>query len=110
MASGDPRKQQRPDGREAPDPAQQMVEAFPPAVSCVATSVACEVVEFPFIGGKAIDLQISSGPMQLHIHFHPEVADAICEEIQAAAANAKSKLQAADLLSLERLAKNGQAA
>lgn len=99
MTSGDPRKQPRPDGA---DPVEQMTEAFPPVLSCVATTVGAVVVPFPFIGEKAVDLQIGSGKLTMHVHIHPDVVDAVCEELQAAKANAQSRVQVADLSAMKR--------
>lgn len=101
--SGDPRKQQRPEeGTSQEDLAERMTEAFPPTLTCLATGLGAKVVPFPgFVGGKAIALNIASGPMQVHVHVHPDVAEEICEEIMAAKANAESKVQAADLMTMK---------
>lgn len=105
MPSGDPRKQERPDGRTPPDPAEAMVEAFPPTLSLAVTGVGAEVVPFPFVGGKAVDIQLSAGPFSVHGHVHPDVIDSVCEVLQQAKMKAQTSLSIGTMQEAEALAK-----
>ena len=90
--SGNPEKQQRPDGRDQSD---EVVKAFPPAFSCVVTAVETSVVPFAFPGGKGIDLCLHSGPLKLHCHFPPQTAEVVIEAIQQAKMKAETGLEIA---------------
>lgn len=112
MTSGNPAKQPRPDGRTTTD---QVTEAFPPSMSAVVTEVAASVVPFQFAGGKAIDLTIFSGPLELHLHFHPSTAEVIIEAIREAKLRAEVDIVPASLADMGKVArtnghKNGQPA
>lgn len=104
MPSGDPRKQPRPDGRDEQQLIDQMTQTFPPSLSGVVTEVAATVVPFSFVGGKAIDLQVSCGPLDIHLHFHPEHAEAIIDELRAAKIKADTGLQAASMTDVAQAA------
>lgn len=106
MTSGNPAKQPRPDGRT---PTDQVTEAFPPNLSAVVTEVAASVVPFQFAGGRAIDLTIYSGGLQLHLHFHPSTADVIVEAIREAKMKAEVDIVPASLADMGKVARtNGQ--
>lgn len=109
MTSGDPRKQEHPDERHSslPDPVQQMIAAFPPSTSLVTTEIRAEAVPFPFVGGKAIDLTLVSGPYSVHAHFHPTDADAICDAIQQAKAEAVTDIVKATMDDVAKVNGNG---
>ena len=103
--SGNPAKQPRPDGRET----AEVVKAFPPSLSAVVTEVAAAVVPFPgFPGQKAIDLQVFSGPLTLHLHFPPQVAEVVIDAIRQAKMKADTGLEVAAPDALAALNGNGR--
>lgn len=98
--SGDPSKQERPDGQPSEDAQARVVDAMttamPPTVTGLITSFGAEVVPLPlFPGGKALELQLICGSLVGRFRVDPEFADLICEEIQQAAAKARSGLSVA---------------
>lgn len=104
--SGDPSKQPRPDGRQSPQQASaDVVATFPPEMSLVVTEVEASLVPFAFQGGKAIDLTLYAGPLKVHCHFPPAVAQPIIDAIEAKAREAESDLVPANWEDVQRLAK-----
>jgi hypothetical protein len=105
MPSGDPRKQ-----KHDAVPSGDVIAALPPSLSAVVTEVGATVVPFPgFAGQKAIDLQIWSGPLQLHLHFPPQVAEVVIDAIRQAKMKADTGLEVAGTDALAAL-KNGNGA
>lgn len=104
--SGDPRKQDRPDGRDA---TVETTKAFPPSLSGVITEFGAEVIPFPIPGGSAIQIQPKLGPMTLHLVLDPAYADQVCTLIQEAKAEAQSGLRPATIGEVNALA-NGNGA
>lgn len=102
--SGDPRKQERPDGRE---PGTEVTAQFPPSMSGVITEFGASVVPFPFKGNNALRLEAKCGPLVCHLLLEPEFADKVCELIQEAKLEATSDLRPATVAELKALAGNG---
>lgn len=97
--SGDPRKQPRPDSEPNPHvETDQVTKAFPPNLSAIVTAVSAQVVPFMFPGGKAIDLTVYSGDMELHLHFTPETAEVVIDTIRQAKIKADTGLEIAHSL------------
>lgn len=91
--SGNPAKQPRPDGSGS----EEVTQAFPPALSCVVTEVACEVVPFAFPGGKALDLQLYSGPLVIHCHIPVATAEVVIDAIRQAKMKAETSIAPATM-------------
>ena len=106
MPSGDPRKQSRPNGVPEPPSGEELItKHFPPSFSGVMTQIGAQVVPFPaFVGGKAIELQMDCGPLQLHLHVDPASAEVVIEEIRKAKMTADLKVQPASMDEVARVA------
>lgn len=98
--SGDPRKQDRPDGRE---PGAEVTKQYPPSVTGVITEFGVTVIPFPFRGSKGLRLEANCGPLQLHLMLEPAFADTVCEAIQTAASEARSDLRVAGISDIKAL-------
>lgn len=100
--SGDPRKQERPDGRE-PDSTSEVTATFPPTVTGVVTEIEGRVVPFHFVGGKAIRLTFNCGPMKVHMHIPPQAAQTVIDAIDDTRRQALTDLRPADWGEIEAL-------
>lgn len=107
MPSGDPRKQPRPEAVPRPvDPAAQITAAFPPTFSGVMTQMGAEVVPFPaFVGGRAIDIQVACGPLQLHLHLDPSAVESVIDELRQAKMKADTGIAPASMADVAGVAK-----
>lgn len=102
MTSGNPAKQA---AKDRAVPADQVTQAFPPSLSGVITEFGTSAVPFPFVGGKGIQLEVSCGPLKLHLILEPTFADTVCEAIQDGKVNAESKLTPATMAELAAMGK-----
>ena len=104
MTSGDPRKQQRPDGN---DQTVEVTKALPPSLSMVMTEVEASVVQFPaFPGHVAVDFCAKSGDLQVHMHIPPQAVEVVIDALRQAKMKAETGIQAVGADALEAL-KNG---
>lgn len=104
--SGDPRKQERPDGREDPAAervAHELTRAAPPTLTGMVTAFGAEAMPSRiFAGGKALELQIHCGPMVSRFRVDPAFADTLCDAIREAAREARSGLEPATMADIPR--------
>ena len=105
--SGDPRKQERPDGRlsdQALDRAsEELTRAVPPTITGMITAFGAEAVPSRvFRGQKALELQLPCGLLIGKFRVAPDFADTLCEAIRDAAREARSGLEPAALTDIPK--------
>lgn len=81
----------------------EVMQAFPPEVSVVVTEVEARVVPFKFVGGKAVDLTLLSGPLRIHAHFPPDAGQAIIDAIAEKIREAKTDVMPANWSDVEKV-------